>query len=135
MSTPFFDDPWLRTIRLLTVSVSRSGLQDTVQNPITLRQNVIQPRTFPGAGNPTITVLERVGPTTVIVAWRDSTLCCYGDQVWRAGIARCSGNCALSGNPILRGNSIYRPSPRNPPCSNASEMILSTVVDETLVSV
>nr|WP_242665749.1 DUF3331 domain-containing protein [Paraburkholderia ginsengiterrae] len=79
-----------------------------------------------------VRVIDRPTATTAVVAWSDPTFCFYGDQVWRAGIARHQGICAISGRLIRRGDEVYKPS-RRPTPANAMAMILSVVVQETFM--
>ncbi|MBK3739941.1 DUF3331 domain-containing protein [Paraburkholderia aspalathi] len=51
--------------------------------------------------------------------------------MWRAGIARHQGICAISGRLIRRGDEVYKPSHRPTP-ANATAMILSTVVHDAI---
>lgn len=78
--------------------------------------------------NVVVVVLERPSPLTAVIAWRDSTSCRYGDQLWRAGIARSKGVCALTGVAIMPGDSIYRPAPFSPRPCNADAMISTPAV-------
>ena len=75
-----------------------------------------------------VTVLDRPSDRTVTVSWRESTLCHYNDQIWRAGIAKHAGTCALSGMHIERGDHVYRPIPTRPTPINANAMILSAAI-------
>jgi hypothetical protein len=75
-----------------------------------------------------VKVLDRPSDRTVTISWRESTLCHYNDQIWRAGIAKHSGTCALSGMHIERGDHVYRPIPTRPTPINANAMILSAAI-------
>lgn len=76
----------------------------------------------------TIKVLGRASPITISVSWRDPTACRYDDQVWRAGVARHPGICALTRSPIRTGDCVYRPIPIQPPPANSNFMILAAFV-------
>ena len=75
-----------------------------------------------------VKVLDRPSDRTVTISWRESTLCHYNDQIWRAGIAKHSGTCAVSGMHIERGDHVYRPIPTRPTPINANAMILSAAI-------
>jgi hypothetical protein len=78
--------------------------------------------------NVVVMVIDRPSPLTALVAWRDSTSCRYGDQLWRVGIARTKGVCPLSGVAIAPGDPIYRPVPRGVrPCNAEAMMSMSAV--------
>jgi len=55
-----------------------------------------------------IEILERISPTSIVVALADATSGRYGDQTWTLRIARRKGVCSLSGEPFLPGDPIYR---------------------------
>ncbi len=75
-----------------------------------------------------VKVLDRPSDRTVTISWRESTLCHYNDQIWRAGIAKHAGTCAVSGMHIERGDSVYRPIPTRPAAINANAMILAAAI-------
>ncbi|CAM2151548.1 DUF3331 domain-containing protein [Pararobbsia alpina] len=75
-----------------------------------------------------VKVLDRPSDRTVTISWRESTLCHYNDQIWRAGIAKHPGTCAVSGMHIERGDHVYRPIPTRPTPINANAMILSAAI-------
>jgi Domain of unknown function (DUF3331) len=80
-------------------------------------------------------VLDRLSERTVTVSWRDSTSCHYNDQIWRVGIARQPGCCAVTGRRIEPGDAIYRPIPAFPAPVNAQEMILASAVSRVQAEV
>ncbi|SPB13576.1 ribosomal protein S14 [Caballeronia novacaledonica] len=88
-------------------------------------------RAFAHTGERRVTVklIERPSTTTATIEWRDSTRCCYGDQVWRAMRARTTGVCAMSGREIRPGDQVYGPNPRPVP-GNLGAMILASVLDQ-----
>ncbi|CAM2148957.1 DUF3331 domain-containing protein [Pararobbsia alpina] len=75
-----------------------------------------------------VNVLDRLSERTVAVSWRDSTSCHYNDQIWRVGIARQPGCCAITGMHIEPGDAIYRPIPTVPAPLNAQAMILASAL-------
>ncbi|MHB9841682.1 DUF3331 domain-containing protein [Paraburkholderia terrae] len=46
---------------------------------------------------------------TLSICWSDSQTGHYAEQVWRLGLARNDGYCALSGRPIVEGDEVFRP--------------------------
>jgi Domain of unknown function (DUF3331) len=76
-----------------------------------------------------IKVLERHSRTGATIEWRDSTACCYSEQIWRRCIARRRGICALSGQVIAAGDAVYRPRLMKPPPRNIEAMILASVME------
>jgi hypothetical protein len=113
-------DPWAQTIFQLTAL--NDGISVEAPRP---RRPMMQA----GDRRVAVKLIERPSTTTVTIEWRDSTRCCYGDQVWRAMRARTAGVCAMSGSTILPGDHVYAPNPRPVP-SNAGAMILASVLDE-----
>ncbi|MFM0554883.1 DUF3331 domain-containing protein [Paraburkholderia sediminicola] len=121
-----FIDPWMQTIGLLSMPASGSKDRGSGLNE----------------GNParhvddtalhcvTVSLLDRPTASTATISWRDSTRCCYGDQVWCASRARTEGVCAMSGRPIRRGDAVYRPRPCRPAPRNAGAMILTSVLND-----
>jgi Domain of unknown function (DUF3331) len=79
-----------------------------------------------------VSILERPSASTVTIAWRDATTCCYADQIWHASLSRSQGVCAMSGRPILPGDAVYRPRARRPLPLNVDAMILAVVVHDAL---
>jgi hypothetical protein len=116
----FARDPWAQTIFRLTAL--NDGI--TPDAPV-FRRPVAQA----GERRVAVKLIERPSSTTATIEWRDSTRCCYGDQVWRAMRARTAGVCAMSGCPILPGDHVYGPNPRPVP-SNAGAMILASVLEQ-----
>lgn len=76
-----------------------------------------------------VRVLGRNKQTSATVAWSDATSCCYGEQLWRRGIAKKAGICALSGQAIATGDAVYRPRLVQPAPRNIEAMILATVME------
>ncbi|CAB3776432.1 DUF3331 domain-containing protein [Pararobbsia alpina] len=82
-----------------------------------------------------VNVLDRLSERTVAVSWRDSTSCHYNDQIWRVGIARQPGRCAVTGVRIQPGEAIYRPIPTLPAPVNAQAMILASAISRVQAEV
>ncbi|MFP3605972.1 DUF3331 domain-containing protein [Paraburkholderia sp. SIMBA_053] len=76
-----------------------------------------------------IFVHEVLSAHTVSVCWSDSQSGHYAEQVWRLGLARNDGYCALSGLPIMEGDEVFRPR-RSTTCvpANWNRMILASEV-------
>ena len=78
-----------------------------------------------------ILVREILSAHTLSVSWSDSQTGHYAEQVWRLGLARSDGFCALSGRPIVEGDDVFRPrrSVTYVP-ANWSRMILASAVPD-----
>ncbi|MEM5341159.1 DUF3331 domain-containing protein [Paraburkholderia azotifigens] len=76
-----------------------------------------------------IVVHEVLSAHTLSICWSDSQTGNYAEQVWRLGLARDDGLCALSGRPIVEGDDVFRPR-RSVMCvpANWSRMILASAV-------
>ncbi|WNC92559.1 DUF3331 domain-containing protein [Paraburkholderia sp. FT54] len=118
-------DPWMQTIGLL--SVPASGSKDRASGPND--GDVARRADRAALHGVTVSLLERQTPSTATISWRDSTRCCYGDQIWCATRARTVGICAMSGRAIRRGDAVYTPRPCRPAPRNAGAMILTSVLD------
>jgi len=125
-------DPWMQTIGLLSLlsGVALPG----VSHRATLRAKPASKVCWPLAPSAhhqaLVTLIDRPTASTATIAWRDSTHCCYGDQVWRACRSRVSGVCAMSGRAINPNDSVFKPSRcRNSPL-NAHAMILTCMLDD-----
>ncbi|WOD13495.1 DUF3331 domain-containing protein [Paraburkholderia kirstenboschensis] len=124
MQAPFdADRTWLSTIALLGGNGEGEIQLPVVSGRARLKRGEGYFRTC------VIQVLERDGPTSATVAWRDAASCCYGEQLWRRCIARKAGVCALSGQPIATGKAVYRPRRIRPVPRNIEAMILATVIE------
>lgn len=75
-----------------------------------------------------VKIVDRPSSTTATVSWSDPTSGYYGDQVWRSGVARGEGVCAVSGQLICRGDAVYKPRVCRLAPANAHAMILSSVI-------
>lgn len=78
-----------------------------------------------------VTFVERVTDRSILINWRDATLCHYCDQLWTKRSARRSGRCALTGDLIARGDVVYAPYTRvsNPPANERAMILASSVRD------
>jgi hypothetical protein len=124
--------PWLQTIQLLRVAADTSPNRERHAKPTYARCSHVAPHCVISRNrheNARVFVIERLSPLTAAVQWSDSTRCNYSGQIWRAGVAGRSGDCALSGESIQRGQAIYRPIPLRPAPSNADAMILASKID------
>jgi hypothetical protein len=119
-------DPWMQTIGLLSVPASGSKDRGSGLNEGTRARHVDDTALH----CVTVSLLDRPTSSTATISWRDSTRCCYGDQVWCASRARTEGVCAMSGRPIRRGDAVYKPRPYRPAPRNADAMILTSALDD-----
>lgn len=79
-----------------------------------------------------VCILDRPTLRTAVIYYSDAKQCHYENQLWRMGVARCNGSCALSGREIVPGNSVFRPMRgESPPC-NYNEMILASVISASV---
>lgn len=124
-------DPWTRTIDLLSVA---EGSQFAVVEPADCGRRHTLTEKFAPKWRPFVRVVDRPSPLTVALDWRDSTTCCYREQLWVAGRARVSGRCAMSGALIVPGDEIFRPRPARPTPRNVSAMVLAAAVDAYMAS-
>ena len=119
-------DPWMQTIGLLSVPAGGSKDRGSGSNEDTPARHVDDTALH----CVTVSLLDRPTSSTATISWRDSTRCCYGDQVWCASRARTEGVCAMSGRPIRRGDAVYKPRPCRPAPRNADAMILTSALDD-----
>jgi len=135
-------DPWTQTLALLSqlcggdarpaarerqTQVARmagSASASAEASPVRAQPGNAMRRSF------SLSVLDRPTSTSVTIAWRDSTHCSYGDQLWLAARARSSGICAMSGRAIRRGDLVYQPRRSRPRPLNDGAMILASVLRE-----
>ncbi|WP_338641700.1 DUF3331 domain-containing protein [Burkholderia pyrrocinia] len=128
-------DPWTQTLGLLA---QLSGSSDArVVAPLCETQrgcvsgNVAHQRPVSVVRRSgLVNFIDRPTATTVTIAWRDSTHCSYGDQLWQASRAKVNGVCAMSGHPIRPGDAVYQPRPEHPKPLNADAMILASALQE-----
>lgn len=123
-------DPWSQTIGLLSVisGVTRAGFVPMGSG------GAVPPVSELAHGVVSVSLVDRPTTSTATIAWRDSTRCCYGDQVWRSSRARVEGVCAMSGRPIHPGDPVYKPRPCRPMPLNAGAMILTSALNDATQS-
>jgi hypothetical protein len=133
----FVSDPWKGILHCLLETTSTADCAKTASgsHPLSSREAANDRRRFQidaqddGTHSARIVnVLDRLSERTVAVSWRDSTSCHYNDQIWRVGIARQPGCCAITGMHIEPGDAIYRPIPAVPAPLNAQAMILASAL-------
>lgn len=123
-------DPWVQTI--LSLSSQSQCQMDNAVRTRAANGETFHDKAHVSASSPReliVSLIERTTPSTVTIAWRDSTSCFYGEQVWRVAGAKVSGVCVLSGKRIRRGDRIYHPQRSNPAPVNARAMILESALD------
>ncbi|HEY1998707.1 DUF3331 domain-containing protein [Paraburkholderia sp.] len=120
------DECWRAALRLLD-----GGSCEWAASRLALCRAAAPARRAPGDAwrERVVRVVERVSAGLVVVCWCDATACRYGDQVWKADIAKRRGRCALSDAPIAAGDAIYRPRPGRPRPVNAAAMMLACEVE------
>ncbi|MGA7781579.1 MAG: DUF3331 domain-containing protein [Paraburkholderia sp.] len=124
-------DPWMQTIRQL---LPASPAMDVTDERSTLVRRALSPyyeKPLSVSSSPhlVVTLIERTTSSTVMIAWRDSTRCYYGEQIWRSARAAVAGTCAMSGAQIRRGDRVFRPRRTKPVPVNAGAMILASVIE------
>jgi hypothetical protein len=119
-------DPWIQAISLLSLS-GDSGGTDRKSEPRAVCKYASESNV--SLCRPFVTVIERQTAQTVTLDWRDSTNCCYREQLWVAARSRVNARCAVSGASILPGDEIFRPRPTRPAPRNVGAMILASVVE------
>lgn len=110
----------------ITASAARAALSASTDQVV--RAAMLQVESAIPPATRFVKVLDRPSDRTVTISWRESTLCHYNDQIWRAGIAKHAGTCAVSGMHIERGDHVYRPIPTRPTPINANAMILAAAI-------
>jgi hypothetical protein len=125
-------DPWMQTLGLLS-QLSGVALPG-VGHRATLRAKPAGEAYWPAAPSThhraVVTLIDRPTASTATIAWRDSTHCCYGDQIWRACRSRVSGVCAMSGRAINPNDPVFKPSRCRTSPLNAHAMILTCMLDD-----
>jgi hypothetical protein len=124
--------PWIQTIQLLSRGSALPGIcHKTLPRP---RRFAALDHDGPLGTEPSlhraISLVEWTSSSTVTIAWRDSTSCSYGAQIWMVANAKVSGICAMSGARINRGDRIFHPRHSKPAPVNASAMILASAIAE-----
>ncbi len=119
-------DPWMQTIGLLSAPAGGSKGFDSGLNEGNGTRHV--------AGTAlhgvTVSLIDRPSSSTATISWRDSTRCCYGDQIWCASRACTEGVCAMSGRQIRPGDAVFKPRSCRRPPRNAGAMILTSALDD-----
>jgi hypothetical protein len=75
-----------------------------------------------------VEILERLSPTSIVVALADATSGRYGDQTWTLRIARSKGICSLSGEPFRPGDPVYRANVRRRNMTIARQAISAAAI-------
>ena len=119
-------DPWMQTIGLLSVPAGGSKGCGSGLN----ERNGARHVDGTALHGVTVSLIDRPTPATATISWRDSTRCCYGDQLWRSSRARTEGICAMSGRPIRPGDAVYKPRFGRSAPRNADAMILTSALDD-----
>jgi hypothetical protein len=119
-------DPWTRTIDLLSLS---RGSQLVIEESLDCARRLTIAEKITTKWGPFVRVIDRPSALTLTLDWRDSTRCCYREQLWVSARARVSGKCAMSGAAIVPGDEIFRPRPARPTPRNVNAMILAAAVE------
>lgn len=75
-----------------------------------------------------VEILERLSPTSIVVALADATSGKFGDQTWTLRVARRKGICSLSGEQILPGDPVYRANVRRRSMAIARQAISAAAI-------
>jgi len=129
-------DPWMQTIGLLSLlsGVSDADVgRDSAATDKSARK-ACQLAARVDCCEVKVTLIDRPSASTATIAWRDSTNCFYGYQVWRASRSGVEGVCAMSGRTIHRGDAVYQPCAGRRAPLNAGAMILTSVLDDAIES-
>jgi hypothetical protein len=126
------NDPWLQTLGLLALlsGVANAQANHLVAAAQKASRGELCTRIQSSPRKAVASLLERPSSRSATIAWCDPTSCRYGEQNWRAGVAKKPGICALSGMRISPGDAIYKPRQTRQPPVNADEMILFSVVND-----
>ncbi|MGU7770766.1 DUF3331 domain-containing protein [Burkholderia sp. MR1-5-21] len=118
--------PWLRTV----AAIGSVGMPP-VTTSAARRRGMTRDKlpAWNPSSRPTIGVLERPAPDSVMISWCDACTGRYGYQKWRLFVTRRRGACALSGRPIEIGDSVYSPQLLGSTPGNAGAMILADCLD------
>jgi len=134
-------DPWTAVVSLLDANAQygtsgTSGRTDTDQGSRSARRLTAFSPVDRGQrqplrpGNALVTFVERLGPKSVSINWRDSMTASYSEQLWMRKVARKCGVCALSGMTITPGDAVYGPANRiSVRPLNWSEMLLAAMLE------
>jgi Domain of unknown function (DUF3331) len=126
-----FTDPWMQTIDLLSVlsGGTVAGVNELAAAVAWKGRKEYHLPTMGKRYDVQVQLVDRPTRSTATIAWRDSTACSYGDQVWYASRARMKGVCVISGRAILPGDLVYRPRMYRPRPINAGAMVLGSVLN------
>lgn len=124
-------DPWIRTVCLLgLISFQKESMSpEAATSSKNGSCSAGRTRSAARRTSAEVRVVERLSQCTAAVSWHDATSCNYESQIWRAGIARAKGRCALTGKTIRRDDAIYRPIGQP---ANAGAMIQSAALQVAL---
>ncbi|QGZ63075.1 DUF3331 domain-containing protein [Paraburkholderia acidisoli] len=129
LANPSLVDPWIQTLSLLSMpEAARPRKSESFE--------CAKPRAFAESSTPKcepiVRIIDRPTSSTVTLDWRDSTRCCYREQLWVAARARVAGRCALSGAAIAPGDEIFRPRPTRPAPRNVNAMVLARAIEAVM---
>jgi len=119
-------DPWIQAISFLFLPESSGSADRESVHRATYKYHS---ESHVSECRPFVRVIERQTAQTVTLDWRDSTNCCYREQLWVAARSRVSARCAMTGAPIFPGDEIFRPRPTRPAPRNVGAMILASAVE------
>ena len=121
-------DPWTQTVDLLGNFCNGEHVERIARRIGSRRHAKGQDGAH--VSGSTVRLIEWSTATTVTLAWRDSTRCSYGEQIWHLTRARKSGVCAISARAIQRGEAVFRPRATRRLPLNADAMILASVLQD-----
>ena len=125
-------DPWIQTIKSLS-ALYRIAAPGVMRQPAPIsnrRSQIGCYRTSADNFHVSVELVERIDACTATISWRDATLCCYVDQVWRASRSRVTGVCAMSGRVIGPNDDVFKPRRGRIAPLNDRAMILVDMLDE-----
>jgi hypothetical protein len=124
-------DVWPRVLEWLMrfSSPNENAVSGPQANASDKKRRACGDRPYPSNRGARVSILERPAPGTATISWYDPAVCHYGEQTWRATVAKQAGVCAVSGISIRRGDSIYRPGLTRPSPLNAQAMILAPYIE------
>jgi hypothetical protein len=124
--------PWKGTLRALQRYSSPPQDVSADAASLGLKRRLETPQMgTAGRRHSTVTIIEKLSPTTLSITWRDPTACNYSEQIWLQGRARHVCRCALSGASIHQGDLIYRPRMRRGADPvNSAAMILASAITQ-----
>jgi Domain of unknown function (DUF3331) len=123
---------WSHTLAsLAALSLGLSKVPSQVDGDRLMRTQTLRHMAPSRGARAKVRILDRPSKNTAVISWLDSTMCCYGDHLWRPGKSRRSGTCALKGCGISPGDSIYHPRNARPSPLNANAMILACHLEDS----